>query len=110
MASNIFKIPSYLVQYYEYDKKIESAIEMNESFLAIDGLFCPYTSLPGIQQPSLLDTHRLSLGCMLSCRQKPETLECLSKIGTLVEDSNEDKLYKAYICNRPRDTIPRNRR
>lgn len=69
MASNITKTPSYLIQYMEYDKKIEYPVEMQWREIIVDGLFCPYPQ------------HRFSLGCLRNFRRKPETLQLLTRIG-----------------------------
>lgn len=69
MASNFIKLPSYMIQYWEFDQKIEYPVEMSQSPLRIDGLFCPYSS------------RRFSLGSLGNFRRRPETLDCLVKIG-----------------------------
>ena len=69
MASNTERQPSFLIQYYEYDKKIESSIELSKSPLVIDGLFDPNTK------------SKVSLGYYVNLRRRPETLDRLINIG-----------------------------
>ena len=71
MARNFEKLPSYLIQYHEYDKKVEYPVEMHQIPMEIDGLFNPYAK------------DRFSLGCLRNFRRRAQTLDCLTKIGTL---------------------------
>lgn len=70
MARNFEKLPSYLIQYHEYDKKVEYPVEMHQIPMEIDGLFNPYA------------TDRFSLGCLRNFRRRVQSLDCLTKIGT----------------------------
>ena len=69
MASNFEKLPAFTIQYYEYDSQVESLLEIYQNPLVIDGLFDPNTK------------PKISLGYFVHLRRKPETVECLTKIG-----------------------------
>ena len=68
MASNIQKLPAFTIQYYEFDKQIESLMEIHKNPIIIDGLFDPIKP-------------KISLGYYVHLRRKPETLQCLINAG-----------------------------
>jgi hypothetical protein len=69
MASNFKKLPAFTIQYYEYEKQIESLIELYKNPIIIDGFFDPNTK------------QKISLGYYVHLKRKPETLECLVNAG-----------------------------
>jgi hypothetical protein len=71
MASNTTGYPSYLIAYYEYDRQIESSIEISQKRIVIDGFFDPNREL------------KVSLGYFVNINRYMQTLELLVKIGIM---------------------------
>lgn len=86
LKMSLVKLPAFTIQYYEYAKKIDFAVEMFQIPLKIDGLFSPLVS------------NRFSLGYLNNFRRKQDSFECLLNLGLGVEfDKTDNDIY--YIKN-----------
>lgn len=76
------KLPTFLIQYYEHEKKVDFPVELFKTPLIIDGLFSP------------LINNRFSLGYLENFKRTKDTEECLLKIGYGIEfEKNENNIY-----------------
>jgi hypothetical protein len=69
-VQRIVKRPLFMVQYFEYDKKIGYPVELFKNPSIIDGLFEPH-----------ITKNRLSLGYNINLNRTKETAEALIKLG-----------------------------
>lgn len=73
MQMGLVKLPSFSIQYYEHNKKVDQAREISRSPLLIDGLFDPRSS------------NRFCLGYLENLRRKVDSFEYLLNVGMGVE-------------------------
>jgi len=62
-------VPYIRIEYFEFEKRIEKAVEFCSNSIIIDGFFFPTGS------------NRLSLGYQISLNRKEETLRHLKRFG-----------------------------